>query len=60
MSSNDQVEVYADEVGEWRWRRWRSSDIVSMSSEGYVNRADCIEMAKTLNPGIPVTFEEAL
>lgn len=58
MSSNDRVEVYRDDAGEWRWRRWRSSDIVADSAEGYVARAHCIAMAAELNQGVPITLEE--
>ena len=40
-------EIYKDNKGEWRWRRTaRSGEIVGASTEGYVNKSDCIANAK--------------
>lgn len=37
----DKWEFYKDTEGLWRWRR-----IVGSSSQGYVNKSDCIDNAK--------------
>lgn len=42
-SNGDKWEIYIDKVNQWRWRRKASNGkIVGSSSEGYVNKADCI------------------
>lgn len=47
MSNPDRWEFYKDNRGEWRWRRTASNGrIVGASTEGYVNKADCIANAK--------------
>lgn len=44
---NDTWEFYKDAEGLWRWRRIASNGrIVGSSSQGYVNRADCVENAR--------------
>ncbi|WP_437611898.1 YegP family protein, partial [Erwinia sp. V71] len=44
---NDKWEFYKDGSDKWRWRRKASNgNIVGASSQGYVNKADCIENAK--------------
>jgi len=43
----DKWDIYQDTRKEWRWRRTASnSKIVGASSEGYVNRVDCVANAK--------------
>lgn len=43
----DKWEFYKDNAGEWRWRRVASNGkIVGASSQGYVNRTDCVENAR--------------
>lgn len=43
----DKWEFYHDNAGKWRWRRLAANgDIVGASTQGYVNRADCLENAK--------------
>ena len=43
----DKWEFYTDPKGEWRWRRIASNGrIVGASTQGYVNKADCISNAK--------------
>ncbi|EIA15711.1 DUF1508 domain-containing protein [Clostridium perfringens] len=45
--NNDKWQIYKDLTGEWRWRRIASNGrIVGASSQGYVNKSDCIENAK--------------
>lgn len=43
----DKWEFYKDKGGEWRWRRTASNGrIVGASTQGYVNKSDCVENAK--------------
>ena len=47
MSNQDKWEFYKDSAGKWRWRRIAGNGrIVGASSEGYVNKSDCIENAR--------------
>ncbi|MGJ1498465.1 YegP family protein [Sphingobacterium spiritivorum] len=44
---NDKWEFYQDASGKWRWRRTApNGNIVGASSEGYVNKSDCIDNAR--------------
>ncbi|KDN13465.1 DUF1508 domain-containing protein [Snodgrassella communis] len=44
---NDKWEIYKDHANEWRWRRTASNGrIVGASTQGYVNRNDCLENAR--------------
>ncbi|MDD5358805.1 MAG: DUF1508 domain-containing protein [Sulfurovaceae bacterium] len=44
---NDKWEFYKDAKGEWRWRRISpNGNIVGASSQGYVNKSDCVDNAK--------------
>jgi len=44
---DDKWEVYKDTAGEWRWRRTAPNGrIVAASTQGYVNKADCISNAR--------------
>ena len=44
---NDKWEFYQDPNKEWRWRRIASNGrIVGSSSQGYVNRNDCVANAR--------------
>ncbi|BCZ47572.1 hypothetical protein psyc5s11_36390 [Clostridium gelidum] len=44
---DDKWEIYKDSVGEWRWRTTASNGkIVGSSSQGYVNKSDCISNAE--------------
>ena len=44
---NDTWEFYKDKKGEWRWRRTATNGrIVGASSEGYINRVDCVANAE--------------
>jgi uncharacterized protein YegP (UPF0339 family) len=46
-ANNHKWEVYEDNAGEWRWRRTAANgEIVGASSEGYVNKSDCIANAR--------------
>ncbi|MGE4299404.1 MAG: YegP family protein [Desulfovibrionaceae bacterium] len=39
--------IYTDNSGEWRWRCTASNGrIVGAATQGYKNRADCVENAK--------------
>ena len=47
MYNQDKWEFYKDNRGEWRRRRTASNGrIVGASTEGYVNKADCIANAR--------------
>lgn len=44
---NDKWEFYQDPSNKWRWRRTASNgSIVGASTQGYVNKSDCIENAR--------------
>lgn len=44
--NGDTWEIKKDSAGEWRWTRTaRNGNIVGASSEGYVNKSDCIANA---------------
>lgn len=44
---NDKWEFYQDSKKEWRWRRKASNGkIVGASTQGYVNKSDCISNAQ--------------
>ena len=44
---NDTWDIYKDNEGLWRWRRVAANGrIVVSSSQGYVNRTDCVENAR--------------
>jgi uncharacterized protein YegP (UPF0339 family) len=47
VKTMDKWDFYQDTRGHWRWRRTAiNGRIVGASSEGYVNRADCISNAR--------------
>lgn len=42
-------EIYKDNEGKWRWRATAANgNIVAGSTQGYVNKADCVANAKML------------
>jgi len=44
---HDKWEFYKDEAHKWRWRRTApNGNITGAASQGYVNKADCIENAR--------------
>lgn len=44
---DDSWEFYKDSNGKWRWRRTaKNGNIVGASSQGYVNRSDCVDNAR--------------
>jgi len=46
-SDGDKWEIYKDKRGEWRWRRIAPNGRkVGASSEGYVNKSDCVSNAR--------------
>jgi uncharacterized protein YegP (UPF0339 family) len=49
LGSKDAWTFYTDAKGEWRWRRTApNGEIVGASTEGYVNRVDCVANAVRL------------
>lgn len=53
-------ELYKDRKREWRWRLKAKfagkTNIIATSSEGYVNRKDCVRMVQSMRKlqGIPI------
>jgi uncharacterized protein YegP (UPF0339 family) len=46
----DEVQLYKDDAGEWRWRRKSENGrIVATSGEGYQNYNDALLMAEDVN-----------
>jgi uncharacterized protein len=55
--AQDNVDVYEDAAGEWRWRRHAANgEIVSTSGEGYTHFQHAVEMATRLNPDAALTI----
>ncbi len=54
-------QVYKDRADEYRWRlRADNNEIIADSSEGYVNKSDClhgIDLVKAVNPDTEVEDE---
>lgn len=49
------VEVYEDDAGEYRWRRFEENGAeTGKSEEGYVEHGYALEVAAKRNPGYPV------
>nr|WP_162792805.1 DUF1508 domain-containing protein [Sulfitobacter sp. DFL14] len=47
MANGDKWKIEKDRAGEWRWNRTaRNGQIVGASTEGYVNKSDCIANAQ--------------
>lgn len=45
--ANDTWKFYKDAEKKWRWRRTAANGvIVGASSQGYVNKSDCIDNAR--------------
>jgi uncharacterized protein YegP (UPF0339 family) len=57
----DTVEIFADNLGEYRWRRKAAGnhEIIATSGEGYGSREHCREMASRVN-GNSVHYVEVL
>ena len=54
----DTVQIYADDSGEYRWRR-RSENgrIVADSGESYTRAADCLEAAEAVFEGQMLEYQ---
>ncbi len=37
------LEIYKDSKNEWRWKILVNGKIIASSSEGYINKQDCID-----------------
>ena len=47
IAGGDTWTIYKDAAAKWRWRRTASNgQIVGASTEGYVNKSDCISNAR--------------
>jgi Uncharacterized conserved protein len=45
--SKETWEFYVDANGKWRWRRTAANgNITGASTQGYVNKSDCVENAR--------------
>ncbi len=45
-AKKDTIVIYKDNAGEWRWTRTATNrEIVGASTEGYVNKSDCVDNA---------------
>ena len=57
---NPRFEVYRDDLGEWRWRLWSSSDVIADSGQGYSTKAHAeraIAAVKRVAPDAPIVEE---
>ncbi|WP_445908874.1 YegP family protein [Yeosuana sp.] len=46
------LEIYQDSKNEWRWNIKVNGEIIGASSEGYINRQDCVDNIKNLKKRI--------
>lgn len=56
----DQVRMYKDAAGEWRWRRWDqgNGEVVAAATEGYKNFEGMMDNAERINgPEVPGVLE---
>ena len=45
-AKKDTLVIYSDNAGEWRWTRTATNgNIVGASTEGYINKSDCVDNA---------------
>jgi uncharacterized protein YegP (UPF0339 family) len=59
MPERDEVDVYEDASGEFRWRRQAGNErIISDSSESYTRREDAERAAQRANPDLYPDSEE--
>jgi len=50
VARSDEIEIYQDAVGQWRWRRRApNGEIIADSGEGYVSKAHTVLMAARVN-----------
>lgn len=55
----DLVTVFQDDAGEWRWHRKAvNGEIISDSSEGYVDRDHAMHMARELNSDVAIQLKD--
>lgn len=55
----DKVTVYKDNAGEWRWKRQsENGEVVSTSSEGYVDKRYALLQAERLNDIVEIVVDE--
>lgn len=56
MSEN--VKVYLDHAGEWRWTAYVNGEPVADSNEGYTHKDHAVAMAKSRNPNGELEIED--
>lgn len=44
--------VKQDNIGDWRWTLWSSSDIIGDSGEGYRNRTDVLDVIASMQANV--------
>ncbi len=50
--------VYKDSVSEWRWRfKAANGETIAVSSEGYVNKSDCLHGIKLVKSSADAPVE---
>ena len=49
----NRVEIYRDDSGEYRWRRWTSGQIGEASHQGYARKLTAVEFALKRNLDVP-------
>jgi len=54
------LDVYEDSKGEWRWNIKVNSEIIGASTEGYINRKDCLDNILTVEKRIKYFREKDL
>lgn len=60
MSKTHFFRVFKDAKGEYRWHEVKSSDIVSESGEGYLDKRDALDEAQKHAPkGVPIVLEDS-
>jgi uncharacterized protein YegP (UPF0339 family) len=59
MTRSDEIYVYPDESGQWRWRKIAANgEIVADSAESYTRKADALEAAEREAQTRPVDITE--
>lgn len=48
FNKQPRLDIYQDANKKWRWRIFMSSDEVGASTQGYVNKSECIDNLKKI------------
>ena len=52
ITHSPKLEIYQDSKNEWRWNIKVNGEIIGASSEGYINRQDCVDNIKNIKKRI--------